>query len=153
MVDHNPYAAPASDAAPRAHATLEEDRVLTPEIVEAMAQTRPWVLLVSILGFVASGILLLAGVGLFAFGTFAGAGVAGPAAIIYVGLAAAFVYPSLCLFRYAASIKMMQQGYGVHALADALRQQKSYWRLTGILALVVAGLNLIAFVAGVVSAM
>lgn len=140
MADHNPYAAPASDAAPRARATLDEDRVLTPDIVEAMARTRPWVLLLSIFGFLAAGFLLLSGVGLFAFGTFAGAGMgeAGLLAIIYLVVAAFCVYPALCLYRYASSIKLMQQGYGVHALTEALRQQMSYWRLTGIIALVFA---------------
>lgn len=140
MADHNPYAAPASDAAPTTRATLDEDRILTPEIVEAMAQTRPWVLLLSIFGFIAAGFLLLAGVGLFAFGTFAGAGLgeAGFIAILYLVIAACCVYPALCLYRYAGSIKLMQQGYGVHALTEALRQQKSYWRLTGIIALVFA---------------
>ena len=145
MVEPNPFAAPASDAAPAHRHALDEDRVVTPEILEAMVQTRPWVLLLSVMGFVFTAILVLAAVGTFAFGTFgaAGMGEAGLLAIFYVLGSAFYGMSSLWLWRYAASIKLMREGYGVHALVDALRHQRSFWRLVGVLTLVFIALNLL----------
>ena len=154
-VDHNPYAAPISDAAPRARVTLDEDRLLTPEIIEAMSQTRPWVVFLGILGFIGAGLLLLAGLGLLLFGGFKQMGGAemGFISILYILFAVIYVFPSLYLYRYGASIKAMQQGYGVHALAEALGHQKSFWRLVGILSLIVVviyAIGLLFVIAGAV---
>lgn len=155
MAEANPFAAPASDAAPRDRPALDEDRVVTPEILEAMVQTRPWLLVVSVSGFVFAGICLLAAVGTFAFGTFAAVrfGGTGLLAIIYVLLAAFFGVSSLWLWRFAASIKLMREGYGVHALMDALRHQRSFWRLAGVITLLFVSLNVLMFVIGIVSAL
>ena len=74
-------------------------------------------------------------------------------AIIYVLLAAFSGFSSLWLWRYAASIKLMREGYGVHALVDALRHQRSFWRLVGVLTLVAVSLNVLMFAIGIVSAL
>jgi hypothetical protein len=155
VAEANPFAAPASDVAPAHRHALEEDRVVTPEILEAMVQTRPWVLFVSVIGFVLAAICLLAAVGTFAFGTFAAVrfGGTGLLAIIYVMAAAFYGISSLWLWRYAASIKLMREGYGVHALTDALRHQRSFWRLVGVLTLVFVALNLVMFAIGFASAL
>jgi hypothetical protein len=155
VAEANPFAAPASDAAPAHRHALEEDRVVTPEILEAMVQTRPWLLVVSVSGFVFAAIFVLAAVGTFAFGTFAAVrfGGTGLIAIIYVLCAAFSGLSSLWLWRYAASIKLMREGYGVHALVDALRHQRSFWRLVGVLTTVVVALNLVMFAIGVASAL
>jgi hypothetical protein len=138
MAEDNPYAAPVSDAARAGRGGLDEDRVVTPEILEAMTQTRPWVVLIAVLGFIGGGLLVLIGVGTFAFGTFNDIpiGGAGFLSLFYVGIAAIYVFASLYLWRYGAAIKLMQEGYGVHALTDALRQQKAFWRISGVVALV-----------------
>lgn len=155
MVEANPFAAPASDAAPVHRHALDEDRVVTPEILEALVQTRPWLLVVSVSGFIFAAIFLLAAVGTFAFGTFVAVrfGGTGLLALIYVLLAAFSGLSSLWLWRYAAAIKLMREGYGVHALTDALRHQRSFWRLVGVLTLVAVGLNLLMFAIGMASAL
>ena len=155
MAEAKPFAAPASDAAPVHRHALDEDRVVTPEILEALVQTRPWLLVVSISGFVFAAVFVLAAVGTFALGTFATMGIAemGLLAIVYVLMAAFSGFSSLWLWRYAASIKLMREGYGVHALVDALRHQRSFWRLVGVLTTVVVALNLVMFAIGMASAL
>ena len=150
MAEPNPYASPASDAAQPGRVAIDEDRVITPEVLEALAQTRPWVVFMAVLGFIGAGFLVLVAVGTFAFGTFnrVPIGGAGFAAILYLGIAAVYLFGSLHLWRYGASIKLMREGYGVHALADALREQRSFWRLAGIVAIasVLLWVAMIAFV-------
>ena len=149
MAHENPYAAPVSDAARTG--PLDEDRLVTPEILEALVQTRPWVVFIAVLGFVGAGFLVLGAVATFSFGTFGRVpfGGAGFIALVYVLLAAVYGATSLHLWRYGASIKLMREGYGVHALTDALRQQRAFWRLAGIIALVTVVVWTCAVVFGV----
>jgi hypothetical protein len=134
MAQDNPYAAPVSDAGRRDERGLDEDRLVTPEIREALEQTRPWVVFMAVLGFIGTGALVLMAVGVFAFGTFVGAGygAAGFVACLYVGVAGVYLLCALNLWRYGASIALLGQGYGVHALTEALRQQKAFWRIAGL---------------------
>jgi hypothetical protein len=149
MSHENPYAAPVSDVA--RVGPLDEDRVVTPQILEAMVQTRPWVLFLAVLGFVATGICLLVALATFSFGTFARIpiGGAGFAAALYLLTGALYGTMSLHLWRYAASIVLMREGYGVHALTDALRHQRAFWRLAGIVMVAMVVLWTFAIVVGV----
>jgi hypothetical protein len=101
------------------------------------------------MGFIVTAFLLLAAVATFALGTFADVGPAGLISLIYVVVAAVYVFASLHLWRYRSAIKLMQQGYGVHALADALRHQKSFWKLIGIISVIFVGLYGVAFLFGI----
>ena len=138
MAHENPYASPVSDEARPGRVSLDEDRLVTPEILEALVQTRPWVVFIAVLGFVMAGFCVLGAIATFSFGTFARIpiGGAGFAALLYLLIAGVYGATSLHLWRYGASIKLMREGYGVHALTDAMRQQRAFWRLAGIIALV-----------------
>ncbi len=56
----NPYSAPVADRPPRSHSVVDEDDVVTPRIMVAMTQTRPWV--------TALGLVYLLGAGLYGAG-------------------------------------------------------------------------------------
>lgn len=141
----NPYAAPVSDPGTGpGHPTQTQvpgDAQVTPKVLAAMQQTRPWVLFIAILGFVLAAFMGLGALAVAAAGSTFNAGPLGSSggilvAVIYLVIAAIYAVLSLRLYRYAGAIKMLTQGYGVHALEEALEHQKSFWRMVGIMAIV-----------------
>ena len=72
-------------------------------------------------------------------------------AIFYIAFSVVYIFTSLYLYRYAASIKMLMSGYGVHALEEALSHQKSFWKLVGILAAVFMVLYFIIFLVAIIA--
>jgi hypothetical protein len=139
-IDHGPlpYAqnAPGPDAVPGA-------------ILEAMRQTRPWVTFLAVLGFIGTGLMVLAGLVMMVMGGFgklpAGLG------IVYVVLALLYVAPSYLLFRYGAEIKGLLEGGGMQRLVQALVSQKSFWKFMGIMTLIVMGIYFLVLVGAMVA--
>src|SRR5262245_56807157 len=90
---------------------------ITDEMMESLSQTKPWVRLMSILGFISSGFLVLAWGALIVVslaGSSFGRGFRGMQfvviGVVYLGLGALHVMASLFLHRYASSIGDMQLG-------------------------------------------
>jgi Family of unknown function (DUF5362) len=141
---------------------------ITAGMIESLRQTKPWVRLMSILGFVGAGFMVLLGLFMILAGVVGGTmsrsmgGALGGAPMLFMGvlyllLAALYVYPSLLLFRYASAIGRALGGETVSGVEDALEAQKSFWKFLGITALIVLVLYAVLFVvlivAGVFSAM
>jgi hypothetical protein len=148
----NPYAAPVVDQ--QQHPTtpgMSSDNAVTPAILDAMAQTRPWVLFLSILGFIGAGFMILGSLGLMIAGSAMGGAEMGAIGVVYIAFAVIYIFTSLYLYRYAASIKLLMSGYGVHALEEALGHQKSFWKLVGILAAVFMVLYFVIFLVAIVA--
>lgn len=132
----NPYASPALvpevDAAGQ---TPAEPQKITARTRLAIAQTRPWVLFLSILGFVVGGITAVRGIGVMigAIDTRNSRGaemlVGGPwlllCAVLYLAL-------SRYLFRYARGIRGFDRRGEVGDLEHALMAQGSFWKLLGV---------------------
>jgi len=135
----NPYAAPQSaepSSATQWHVPNGDEGIVTPEIVEAMAQTRPWVSFFGVLGLICCGLGLLSTLwNLAAFGNVV-MGVQIGFALISLALMVLYLVPCTLLLRYGGAIKLLQQGHGVDALTDALRHQKAFWRYVGWMSIV-----------------
>lgn len=155
MNDRNPYRAPASrlGAAP-----ADDSEKFSPLMVQHLNETKPWVRLLAILGFVATGLVMLAAIGVIATTLFTGELAGAEASVmilmggLYLGFALIYLLPSLALHRYANAIEGVTMGGGSHAIEDALGKQMAFWRLMGILALVMIALFVLALVAAVVAA-
>lgn len=145
--------------------------LMTDSIVSSLRKTRPWVLLLAILGFIGSAFMVIAavpmllgagmmgsgmegmdGLGIFGGGMMIGMGV------FYLILGVIYFMASLYLLRYAGSIKRAVAGMQVTDLEVALSQQASFWKLMGILtlitivaviAMVVVGIGSAVFMSGV----
>jgi hypothetical protein len=152
----NPYSPPGLSAdnypgAPPAYAAAPSGAV-SEAAVELLQQTRPWVVLLSVFAFVGSGLMVLISIcvaGVAALGP----GSKGPAAIIglvYLPLGLLYVYPGVKLWSYGAAIQRLAGSRSVADLEDALAQQKSFWKFSGvasIVAIVVYAVAIVAFVA------
>lgn len=161
------YAAPRSTLTPGA--TMGGQ--VSAATVLALKQTRPWVLLLAILGLIVVGLMLLGGLGMLAAGAFAGsvggAGGAGGAAaptgmptalfagmgVGYLLIAILYLYPIIKLFKFSGAISRLSVSGAVRDLEVALQQQKSFWKFVGILTLVMMVLYAIAIMAFAGSAM
>lgn len=153
----NPYQPPGSSYDPHAPVGAGEDAAeVSDEIVEAMRQTRPWVLFLGVLGFISVGLMVLLGFGVMAMGGVKGMP-SGALGIVYIILGAVYVIPSLYLWRFGSRIGTLVQFRSTTSLRDALVQQKSFWRFVGILSAVLIVVYVlvivVAMAVGVMTAM
>lgn len=109
--------------------------------MDLLRQTRPWVLFLSILGFILAGLMVLVGVGLSGVGLMArGGGMPGWIGLVYIVMAALYFFPALYLWRYGSRIGSLVARGQLEDLEGAIEAQKTFWRLSGII--VIAGIVL-----------
>jgi hypothetical protein len=131
----------------------------SPRAVDALRRTRPWTLFIAILGFVGAGLLGLAAI-VMAIGGVVGSGFGGGAeagmvlgmAAMYAILTAVYVVISVALFKYARSIGEVVRTNRAPELEDALEAQRGFWKLMGIVIIVMMALMVLAFIVGIVVA-
>ena len=116
---------------------LPDDSGFAPQRIEAqLRRTQPWVRLLAILGFVSAGFMILGGLLAGAVGAAAGSMETMVLLFIYPLFGVLYIYPSLCLLRYANSIRTyLSAPLGEH-LEAALDAQRAFWKFAGILTLV-----------------
>ncbi len=111
--------------------------------MRALQETRPWVLLLAIVGIIMTGLMALGGVGMLVIGSVGSkaAGTQLPAgmmlglALLYLVLALVYLYPVIKLFKYSGAISRLTRSGAVRDMDEALVQQKSFWKFMGIITL------------------
>ncbi len=152
----NPYVSPGEPPAGfDAPAQPEEGGTITPRIHTALAQTRPWVLFLAILGFIGGGLVVLVGLGMLGMSVAGGgagmdAGIGAVQAVVFLVMSTIYLVPSYYLLRYGQQIGRFLRSSGTHELETALIAQKSFWKLIGILTLVFMALYAVLIVVAVV---
>lgn len=132
------YAPPGTLVSP----SYQSGAQVPPDAVQALRETRPWVLLLAILGAIVTGLMVLGGMAMMLMGGMVSSRAGWPAglmagmAIAYIILAAIYIYPIIKLFKYSAAIRRLGSSNAAADLDDAMRQQKSFWKFIGILALI-----------------
>jgi hypothetical protein len=118
-------------------------------IVEQLRATRPWVIFLAIVGFLGSGLFGLIGLIFLAAGSVGPGGGKLPAAfgLVYIVPAAIGVFPSVGLLRYGSAIGRLVRDPCLERLVLALGQQRSFWKLVGIITAVSMALYPILIVA------
>jgi hypothetical protein len=161
-LDTAPMASPMASAAANPHATPHETKAtetlaaasdsagegLTPAARRALADTRPWVLFFSILGFIGCAFALLASL-VWMIASIGMVATMGPAGFVFLlmamltlGSAALYGFASYFLFTYAGNIQKYLRGNRSDDLEAAIVSQKLFWKLVGIVTAVVVGLYL-----------
>ena len=69
--------------------------------------------------------------------------------VIYVGMAAIYVFLGLYLMRFASAIDRLLQSGQAEAMETALQNQRKFWRLAGILMLIGMGLAVLGILAAI----
>lgn len=135
----NPYQPPSS-AYDGGYTSAGSGAGVSDRTVAALRKTRPWVLLIGVVGFVVSGFLLIGGLG--TLGKSVGEGVA----IIVVGVLC--LLPAVAMVRFSQAINRLLHGGGVAELEQSIEAQATFWQITGIYTL----LNLLGVVLVIIGA-
>ena len=118
--------------------------MVTSGIHAALAGTKPWVRLCSVLLFVTAALVILVGLigGALAGSTFGEGPEMAAVGVFYAFMGLLYFFPALYLYRYASRIGDYLAGGEEAQLEHALDAQRSFWKFVGIVTL--AGLVLIA---------
>ena len=143
----NPYAPPAS--------AVEAPLAWTSEpVIEALRQTRPWVLFLSIVGFIITAIVAAAGLLQVTMSLVqptprtAGEAIGGAMFTLLAGIL--YFFPSLYLLRFSGRIRDLTYSHRLADLEAALGAQKSFWRFSGILVALLLALYAVIIVGAAV---
>ncbi len=151
MNPYQPYAPPAAPAGPpqMAYAGGASSGV-SDLVLEMLRQTRPWVIFLGILSFIGCALMLFVGVGTAIVGLVMAGATKSPATALlgffYIPLGLFYLYPGLKLVKYGSAIGRLLETRAMADLEDAMLQQKSMWKFSGISAIVLIILYILLFV-------
>jgi ABC-type multidrug transport system permease subunit len=146
MSDDAQYAPPPSgfDSQPP-----RNPETITESMIDYLNQTKPWVRFLSVLLFIAIGLMILGSlvgmVASLAASSGRQAEMMIPLFLLYFALGFLYLPPAMFLWKYASAIQSISLDK-VTGMEQALRYQKSFWKFMGILAIVILVLYVIAIV-------
>jgi hypothetical protein len=105
-----------------------------PEAVRStLERTQPWVRFLAIVAFAYIGLMIVGGLVAGAVLLAAGETQALAFLFLYPLLGVLYLYPALCLLRYANGIRSFLQTNHPQDLATALDTQRAFWKFVGVL--------------------
>jgi hypothetical protein len=159
MTEANPYAPPLSkiDSAP---AAAPAGTGHTPTILWHLQRTKPWVMLIGILGFIFAGLMALGAIVMVIVAIAQSGGYTRDeeiVALVAVGLgyllfAAVYFLLAAQITGYGKRIGLALQTGRTEHVEQALDGQRRFWKTFGIVTIVFIGLMLLAFTIGLVAA-
>lgn len=137
----------------------ERELVLNQEALYYLQQAGKWASFLGIIGFVFTGLILIGALSASALvavfqriNPMVGAGMAGGIAIYYIAVAAVYFFFSLYLYQFGTKVKR-GIGFGDAVLITAaLGKLKSFFKLWGIVTIVVLVLMVLAIVGVIIFA-
>ncbi len=147
-----PYPAPAPTYAAPTMQAPDTGGPIPPMVVQLLKQTRPWVRLFGILGFIAIALMVLGALGLIVMSASSRVGALPTiaAGAMYLVMAGLYLPPVLSLNRYASSISALERSGSHRDLEAALAAQKGFWKYIGILTLIGFALGVLGVILAVV---
>lgn len=137
MSDHNPFA--VSEHAGSGQNPGMNDPHMHPafrELIQLLVETRPWVRFLSILMIIGAVFMLIGG----AISTLVLGGIGGRLGflgVFYLIFSLLYIYPAVCLMRYASAISEAESNGQMVTVNEAVMHQKKFWRFCGIVAAVI----------------
>ena len=132
--------------------SVERNRAIFNYIRKSLQATRPWTRFLSILGFVGTGLTILAGVAMIVGESIIPVSDKSPPllfmGLFYVLSSVLYLVPSIWLSKYATAISAFLKAGDAVELGKAIAYQKSFWKFVGILAL----LSIVLTVMGILAA-
>lgn len=121
-----------------------------------------WATFLSIMGFIATALLVIFGLMMFALGDALGAGMAGnPMAgymtggvlgAFYLIFAALNFFPALYMYKFASKTREALYNNDTNTLTASFENLKSYFKFTGIVVISVIGIYVLIFLLAIVGA-
>jgi membrane protein YqaA with SNARE-associated domain len=160
----NPYNSPESPIVPE---KAQQAGNLTETMLRYLREASPWMQFFGVIYFISAGFCALGGIiSLFTFSEFnplldtlgigQGGGLGFLIFIFYMGIGALSFFFGLFAFNFGAKIKKYQYSNIDEDLEQAFKNNKSYWKLSGILTIIALSfipiIIVIAIIAGVATA-
>ena len=126
--------------------------MVTGSMIESLRSTKPWVKLLSVLGFISIGFMILIGIGFIVFSNMIPGQKGAPPAVgglIYLVMSLLYLFPTLHLYRYSSAIGKFLNSNAKEDMELALMQQKSFWKFIGIMTLITFVLGVLAIGAAI----
>lgn len=131
---------------------VKENRAILNYIRNSLRGTRPWTRFLSIMGFIATGLTILMGLGIMMGGSFFPVPPEAPPlaylGIFYILTSVLYLIPSIWLSKYSSAIDSFLKGGKSVQLGNAIAYQKSFWKFIGILVLV----SIVIMILGILAA-
>ncbi len=126
---------------------------ITEPMLLSLRQTKPWTMLLSIVGFIYVGFMVILGIGtMFMLPRFDPTNSLPSSillGIVYIIMAIIYFFPSLFLYRFSSSLGRLIEGNGAAEMERALLNQKSFWKFIGILAVISIVISIIGIIAAI----
>jgi len=111
------------------------------QMIQSMSSTKTWTKLLSIIGFITAGLIIIVGIIFMIFGgaIFSKEAEAPYAVLIgiaYILMSLLYIIPSRYLFMYSSALGRFLGDKSELELESALSYQKSFWKFWGILFLI-----------------
>ena len=162
----NPYQSPETAAVPVR--PLTDAGTLTETMLIYLKEASPWLRFVGILGFISSGLTVLWGTSFFAFiplirnawdevpgfeqfSAIMGAAFGGSMAVFSTGIGALCFFLSLFVYRFGEKIRIYLRTGMDQQLELAFKNNKSLWKLLGILCIIQLAFIPLAIIGGIVA--
>jgi uncharacterized integral membrane protein len=115
---------------------------VTETMVEHLSRTGPWVVLMAVITFLSAVMIAFSAVVVMSAAGRAGLP-AVPLFLTYAVLGILYLVFALQLFNFGQAARQVGQGEDTHYIEEALRYQRSFWRLLGILTLIGLALGIL----------
>jgi len=153
VAEENAFVAPqVGGEAAAATGSPTGDGQFSPKIFRVLAETRPWVFFMSILGFIGAGLgavisLIYGAIAMFTMSQIGAFGIIFfIGALFMAGIAVLYFFAAYYLFKYASQIALFLRTKASLELERGLTAQKSFWKLIAIVTIVVIILYILLFV-------
>lgn len=133
----------------------QKPRILEQDYVQGiLTTTYKWAKFLGIIGFIACGFMILAGLGIAAIGSSFPSNdnpvmnlIGGSAlGVIYILVAALYFFPSRYLYQYAEKLNLAVQSEDEAQLILALDKNKSFFKFIGITTVAILALYVLMFI-------
>ena len=132
---------------------VDKNRAVLNYIMNSLRATKPWTRLISVLGFIGTGLTVLVGLGIILGRNFLPVSPKAPPllflGIFYILTSVLYLIPSIWLSKYSSAIaSFLKRGDSVQ-LGKAIAYQKSFWKFVGILVLISIVLAIVGIIAAI----
>jgi len=120
--------------------------------MDALRGTKPWVRFLGIMAFIGAGFMALGGISMLSMSAMMpkSAGIPTWLGGVYLAMAALYIIPAVLLNRYANGIASLMRSQRMSDVERALGAQRSFWKFSGIMLIIVLCLYAVGIAAMVV---
>jgi hypothetical protein len=133
--------------------SVDKSKAIHNYIKKSLRATRPWTRLLSVLGFIGTALIILAGIAMIVGKGFIPMSEKAPPlafmGIFYIMASVFYLVPSIWLSKYSSAITAFLDAGDALELGKAIAYQKSFWKFVGSLALVSIAVAVLGIVAAI----